>query len=88
MANLARLTLTDEELELYSEQLATVLDHAGEVAALDTGGVAPTAHPLPVLNVVRPDEPRPSLGRAQVLEEAPSAEDGRFRVPPVLGQAP
>ena len=61
VARLARLELTDEELDLYTGQLAAVLDHAAEVAALDTGrGRAATAHPLPLHNVLRPDEPRPS----------------------------
>ena len=50
--------------------------------------MAPTAHPLPLVNVLRPDEQRPSLDRDEVLAAAPAVEDGRFRVPPVLGEAP
>ena len=88
VARLARLDLTDEELSRFAGQLAAVLDHAAGVAALDTAGVAPTAHPLPVHNVFREDEPRPSLGREDMLAMAPSAEDGRFRVPRILGEAP
>ena len=88
VAKLARLELDDDELETFTEQLADVLAHADDVAALDTEGVPPTAHPLPLRNVLRADDPRPSLERDEVLAQAPSAEDGRFRVPPVLGEAP
>ncbi|HXX90588.1 MAG TPA: Asp-tRNA(Asn)/Glu-tRNA(Gln) amidotransferase subunit GatC [Acidimicrobiales bacterium] len=88
VARLARLALTEDELDTYAEQLAAVLDHAAQVAALDTEGIAPTAHPLPLRNVLRPDEPRPSLPRDEVLAAAPAVEDGRFRVPRILGDAP
>jgi len=88
VARLARIDLTDDELGLYAVQLATVIGHAAELAALDTDGVEPTAHPLPLRNVTRADEPRPSLDRAEVLAQAPAVEDGRFRVPPILGEAP
>jgi aspartyl-tRNA(Asn)/glutamyl-tRNA(Gln) amidotransferase subunit C len=88
VARLARIDLTEEELDLYAGQLAAVLDHAAQVAALATSGVEPTAHPLPLRNVLRDDEVRPSLDREEVLAQAPLAEDGRFRVPPILGEAP
>ncbi|HEV7886802.1 MAG TPA: Asp-tRNA(Asn)/Glu-tRNA(Gln) amidotransferase subunit GatC [Acidimicrobiales bacterium] len=88
VARLARLDVTDEELELFAGQLAAVLDHAADVASLDTAGVPPTAHPLPLENVLREDEERPSLDRDEVLAMAPEAEDGRFRVPRILGEAP
>ncbi|HZD64750.1 MAG TPA: Asp-tRNA(Asn)/Glu-tRNA(Gln) amidotransferase subunit GatC [Acidimicrobiales bacterium] len=88
VARLARLELTEEELEQYTSQLGAVLDYAAEVAALDTSGVPPTAHPLPVHDVLREDRPVPCLPRDQVLGQAPSAEDGQFRVPPILGEAP
>jgi aspartyl-tRNA(Asn)/glutamyl-tRNA(Gln) amidotransferase subunit C len=88
VARLARLDVTDDELELFSGQLAAVLDHADDVAALDTAGVPPTAHPLPIANVLRDDAERPSLDRDEVLAMAPEAEDGRFRVPRILGEAP
>jgi aspartyl-tRNA(Asn)/glutamyl-tRNA(Gln) amidotransferase subunit C len=65
-----------------------ILDHAEDVAALDLEGVEPTAHPLPLANVLRDDEVRPSLDREEVLAQAPAAEDGRFRVPRILGEAP
>ena len=88
VARLARLRLTDGELQQFTEQLAAVLDHARDVEALDTAGVAPTAHPLPLVNVLRDDEVRPSLERAEVLAEAPAVEADRFRVPRILGEAP
>ena len=84
VAHLSRLDLTDDELERFTVQLGAVLEHAADVAALDTEGVPPTAHPLDLLNVLRADEPRPSLDRDEVLAMAPAAEDGRFRVPRIL----
>lgn len=88
MADLARLALTDEELEQFTGQLAAVLDHARDVEGLDVAEVPPTAHPFELVNVTRPDEVRPSLDRDEVLAQAPAAEAGQFRVPPVLGEAP
>ena len=88
VAGLARLHLSDDELDLFTGQLAAVLEHAEDVASLDTEGVPPTAHPFPLENVLRDDVIRPSLDRDEVLAAAPDAEDGRFRVPPVLGEAP
>jgi len=87
VANLARLELSSEEVEQFTEQLTVILDHAQDVAALDLDGVPPTAHPLPLVNVLRPDDVRPSLDRDEVLAQAPAAEDGRFRVPRILGEA-
>ncbi len=88
VAQLARLDLTEAELERLVVDLGAVLDHAAGVAALDTAGVPPTAHPLPLQNVLRPDEVRPSLDRDEVLAMAPQAEDNRFRVPSILGDGP
>ncbi|HEU5083537.1 MAG TPA: Asp-tRNA(Asn)/Glu-tRNA(Gln) amidotransferase subunit GatC [Acidimicrobiales bacterium] len=88
VARLARLTLTDDELDLFTGQLASILDHAADVEALDLHDVPPTSHPYPLENVVRADEVRPCLDRDEVLAEAPAAEAGMFRVPPVLGEAP
>jgi aspartyl-tRNA(Asn)/glutamyl-tRNA(Gln) amidotransferase subunit C len=88
VAKLARLEVSEAELDLFTGQLAAVLEHADDVASLDTEGVPPTAHPLPLENVLRADEPRPSLDRDEVLSQAPSVEENRFRVPPVLGEAP
>ena len=88
VARLARLSLTPEELEQFTAQLGAVLDHARDVEALDTAGVPPTAHPLPLDNVFREDEPGPSLDRAEVLAQAPAVEDDRFRVPRILEANP
>ncbi len=88
VAKLARLQLTDAELDVFTGQLAKVLEHARDVEALDVGDVPPTAHPFPLVNVLRADEPRPTLDRDEVLAGAPVAEQGMFRVPPVLGEAP
>lgn len=85
VARLARLALTDEEVELFTGQLGAVLEHAEDVEALDTAGVPPTAHPLELTNVLREDEPAACLDREEVLRAAPRADDGRFRVPPILG---
>jgi len=88
VAWLARLSLAEEELERFTEQLGAVLDHAADVDALDTAGVPPTAHPRPLQNVLREDVPGPCLERDEVLAQAPDVEAGRFKVPPVLGEAP
>ncbi|HYL53213.1 MAG TPA: Asp-tRNA(Asn)/Glu-tRNA(Gln) amidotransferase subunit GatC [Acidimicrobiia bacterium] len=88
VARLARLALTEAEVEALTHELGAILDHAAEVSALRTADVPPTAHPLPLVNVLRPDEARTGLPRDEVLAEAPEAEDGRFRVPRILGEAP
>jgi aspartyl-tRNA(Asn)/glutamyl-tRNA(Gln) amidotransferase subunit C len=88
VARLARLELSDDELERFTGQLADVLAHASDIEALDTEGVPPTAHPLPLRNVLRDDVVMPSLDRDEVLAAAPDVEDRRFRVPPILGEAP
>ncbi len=88
VAHLARLRLSDDELDLFTGQLAAVLEHAADVEALDVADLPPTAHPLPLQNVLRDDEPEPSLDRTEVLAQAPAVEDDRFRVPQILGEAP
>lgn len=88
VANLARLSLTDDELDLFTGQLAAVLDHARDVEALDLDDVEPTAHPYPLVNVLRDDEVGAGVDRDEVLAQAPDVEDGRFRVPPILGEEP
>lgn len=84
VARLARLDVTDDEVELFARQLAAVLEHAEDVEALDTAGVPPTAHPLPLTNILRDDIPAAGVDRDEVLAMAPQAEDGRFRVPRIL----
>lgn len=88
VAHLARLSLSDAELDTYTDQLGAVLDHAADVAALDLADVPPTAHPLPLANVLRDDVVDACVDRDEVLGQAPSVEDGRFRVPAILGEEP
>ena len=88
VAKLARLDITEDEVATFTGQLEAVLQHARDVEALDVAGVPPTAHPLPLQNVFRDDVPRAGLDRDEVLAMAPAAEDGRFRVPKILGDAP
>jgi aspartyl-tRNA(Asn)/glutamyl-tRNA(Gln) amidotransferase subunit C len=83
VARLARLELSEEELERMREQLSAILEAVGKVAQLDLERVEPTAHPLDVVNVLADDEPRPSLPREEALANAPDPEDGFFGVPAV-----
>jgi aspartyl-tRNA(Asn)/glutamyl-tRNA(Gln) amidotransferase subunit C len=87
VAKLARLALSDAEIDGLRDDLAGILDHAADLAALDTTGIEPTAHPLGIVNVFRRDEVRPSVNRDEVLAAAPASVDGRFRVPQILGEA-
>ena len=88
VAKLARLKLSEAELDQFTEQLGQVLEHANDIAALNLEDVVATAHPFGLINVVREDELRPSLSRDAVLAMAPDAEDGRFGVPRIMGEAP
>ena len=86
VAHLARLWITDEEVARYAAQLSTILAYVEQLNELDTSGVEPTAHALPVANVFREDEVRPPLDAAQALDNAPDRQDDFFRVPKVLDQ--
>lgn len=88
VAGLARLALSDEELETFTGQLAAVLDHAADVEALDVSELEPMSHPYPLRNVLRDDVITQTIDRDEVLAAAPATEDDRFRVPPILGEAP
>lgn len=88
VAGLARLRLSQDELERFTHQLSDILDHAADLEALDMDDVEPMARPVPLANVLRPDVPAEPLDRDEVMAAAPAHEDGRFRVPPVLGEAP
>ena len=88
VAKLARLELTPEEVATLQSELSALLDHVDKIRRLDTRDVEPTAHPLPLSNVLRPDEVRPGLDREEVLDAAPSVESHRFLVPSILGDAP
>jgi aspartyl-tRNA(Asn)/glutamyl-tRNA(Gln) amidotransferase subunit C len=88
VAKLARLSLSDAELDMFTEQLSQILEHANDIAALQLDDVVPTAHPFGLINVVREDVIEPSLAREDLLAMAPDAEDGRFAVPRIMGEAP
>jgi len=81
VARLARLRLTDEEVERITVELGDILEHIDAIQALDLDDVEPTSHVVPLENVLRPDEPRESWDRERVLEGAPDASDDGFRVP-------
>ncbi|HEY1286552.1 MAG TPA: Asp-tRNA(Asn)/Glu-tRNA(Gln) amidotransferase subunit GatC [Solirubrobacterales bacterium] len=81
VARLARLRLSEEEVERMASELSGILDHVDRIAELDLDEVEPTSHVVSLENVLRPDEPRPSWPREVVLEQAPDPEDGAFRVP-------
>ena len=81
VARLARLALTDDEVERLTTELGAILDAVGVVSELDLAEVEPTSHPLDLVNVWADDEPRPSLPLEDVLANAPETEDGLFRVP-------
>ena len=81
VARLARLSLSEEEVERMAGELSGILDHVDRIGELDLEDVAPTAHVVELENVLRPDEPRPSWPKDVVLEQAPDPADGAFRVP-------
>ncbi len=83
VARLARLALSEEEVERFGEQLSAILEAVGKVSELDLEAVEPTSHPLDLVNVFGEDEPRPSLEREDALANAPDPEDGFFGVPAV-----
>jgi aspartyl-tRNA(Asn)/glutamyl-tRNA(Gln) amidotransferase subunit C len=81
VARLARLRLTDDEIEAMTGELSSILDHIEKIGELDLDGVEPTSHVVELENVLRPDEPRPSLPREQALDQAPDSDGVGFRVP-------
>lgn len=81
VAMLARLGLTDEQVGSLGTELNSILEQVDRIAALDLTGVEPTAHAIPLTNVVRPDVPRPCLSRNDALLNAPESEDGAFLIP-------
>jgi len=87
VARLARLALTEEEVETMTRELSGILEHVDRIAELDLEQVEPTAHVIDLENVLRPDEPRPSWPREQMLEQAPDPAEGAFRVPSPQAEA-
>jgi aspartyl-tRNA(Asn)/glutamyl-tRNA(Gln) amidotransferase subunit C len=86
LARLARIELTETELEVLVPQLDVILESVARVSEVAAEDIPPTSHALPLTNIFRADELRPSLPREQVLAGAPAAEQMRFRVPKILGE--
>ena len=86
VAKLARLTLTDEQLDHYAEQLAVIIDSVARVSEVAKEDVPATSHPIPLVNVTRPDVVQQGLGPEDALAMAPAREDDRFRVPRILDE--
>lgn len=84
VARLARLRLSEGEKEQFASQLARIVEYVEKLNQLDTARVEPTAHVLPLKNVMRPDEVRPTIARDAVLRLAPKAADGFIKVPQVI----
>ncbi len=84
VAHLARLQLTTEEEQQFGEQLAHILGYVEKLKELDVTGVEPTAHPIPLVNVTRADEVRPSLSHEAALRNAPAEANGLFMVPKIV----
>ena len=87
VARLARLALTEEEVETMARELSGILEHVDRIAQLDLEGVEPTSHVVEMENVLRPDRPRPSWPKEQMLEPAPDPAEDAFRVPSPQAEA-
>jgi aspartyl-tRNA(Asn)/glutamyl-tRNA(Gln) amidotransferase subunit C len=85
LARLARIAMTDDELDRLAGELDVILGAVARVQEVAAADIPPTSHALPLTNVLRADEPTRSLGAEAALAAAPEAEDGRFRVPQILG---
>jgi aspartyl-tRNA(Asn)/glutamyl-tRNA(Gln) amidotransferase subunit C len=86
LARLARLAVTDEELDVFAGQLDVILGAVARVQEVAAPDIPATSHAVPLTNVLRPDVVAPCLDRGEVLAAAPAAEDGRFRVPRILSE--
>ena len=86
LANLARIQMTDEELDALSSEFAVILGAVDRIQSAPLADVQPTSHPLPINNVTRPDVVLPSLSPEEALSGAPAQEEQRFRVPQILGE--
>lgn len=84
VARLARLGLTDDEMDRYAAELDHILDAMQALGQLDTSAIPPTAQIIPLTNVMRPDQDRPSAAQHEILANAPATRDGQFLVPTVL----
>ncbi|WP_016700232.1 Asp-tRNA(Asn)/Glu-tRNA(Gln) amidotransferase subunit GatC [Actinoalloteichus spitiensis] len=86
LARLARLAVTEEELDTFASQLGVILESVAKVGEVAAGDIPPTSHAVPLTNVFRPDEVRPGLTQREALAAAPAVEENRFRVPRILGE--
>ncbi|QSB13648.1 Asp-tRNA(Asn)/Glu-tRNA(Gln) amidotransferase subunit GatC [Natronosporangium hydrolyticum] len=86
LARLARLAVTEQELDTFAGQLDVILQAVARVGEVTAGEIPPTSHAVPLTNVLRPDEVTPSLPVAEALAQAPDAAEGRFRVPRILDE--
>ena len=86
LAKLARPAVTDDELDVFAGQLDQILDSVAKVSEVAAADVPPTSHAVPLTNVFRQDIVVPGLSQQQALAGAPAAEEGRFRVPRILGE--
>jgi aspartyl-tRNA(Asn)/glutamyl-tRNA(Gln) amidotransferase subunit C len=84
IAELARLTLSQLEKELYRQQLSAILEDFTRLSTVDTQDIPPTSSVLPAFTVLRLDDPQPGLTLEELLRNAPETENGQFRVPPVF----
>lgn len=84
VAKLARLTLSEDERELFTDQMSAILSYVETLNELNTDGIIPTAHAVPVENAFRPDDVQASIGTDKALSNAPDQVETFFRVPPVL----
>ncbi len=87
VARLARLALSDDERARMQGELSAILEHAERIQALELDDLEPTSHPVPLTNMMRPDEVTPSFSQEVALANAPAEEDGRFRVPRIIEDA-
>jgi aspartyl-tRNA(Asn)/glutamyl-tRNA(Gln) amidotransferase subunit C len=86
LARLARLALSDEELDGFADQLGAIISHVSQIQAVDVAGVEATDNPLTSVNVTRPDVVEPCLTQEEALAQAPRSAEGRFAVPRILGE--
>lgn len=83
-ADTARLSLSDEEAEMYSEQISSILTFTEKINEINTDGVKPTTNGIAITNVLRADEPKQYITREDALKNAPEQEDGQFKVPQIM----
>ncbi len=84
VAHLARLAVTEDEADLFTDQLSSIIDYAEQLNELDTEGVEPTTHVMDLKNVLRKDEPKEWISKEDALKNAPDKQNGYFRVPSIL----